>query len=180
MRTVLFLLASTALFGCAHENQDYRVDGASGPDLKARAALLKLDCSQRRDEVLAARDDSQPDAVRIENYQLAVEAFTGSAKRLEAAFSREPDLLYAADGDALRLRLQRCQAQARTFTDELRTFEVVAQSRPAATAVTASAAPAEKVERTAAPVKKKSKRGKAAIARKHAARHSAVVADASN
>lgn len=180
MRTVLLLLASTALLGCAHENQDYRVDDNSGLDPKARAALLQLDCSQRRDEILAARDDRQPDAERIDNYKLALRAFTASAKRLEAAFAKDPDLLYAADGDALRLRLQRCQAQARTFTDELRTFELVAQSRPAPEAVTASVAPVAHVERAAAVVKKKSKRGKAAIARKHAARHSAVVADASN
>ena len=178
MRSVL-LLPIAALVGCA-ANQDYLVDdNASRLDPKERAALLKLDCSQRLEEIIAARDDQSPDAERIANYRIALKAYSAAANRLAAAFTKEPDLLYASEGDALRLREQRCQSQARMVTDELRKFELAAQFKPAPAEAPAVKAP-EKAEAPApTPVKKKTKRAKAALAsRKHGA-HRVAVADAS-
>lgn len=143
LRILPALALSTALAGCAHDNADSRLDGDPGIDSRELAAMLKLDCSQRREEVQLARDESQSDFDRLANYRLAVKAFNGAADRIEGAFTRTPDLLYLAEGDALRLRLQRCQAQAKTFTDELRKFQLVVDFRPAS-AVDEKAAAAPK------------------------------------
>lgn len=178
MRTVLLLVCvGPGLVGCIHENPDYRIDENSGLDPKERSALLKLDCSQRREELLAARDDSQSDADRIANYKLALKAYDASASRLDAAFTKEPDLLYAAEGDALRLRQQRCQAQSRSLTDELRKFELSVKYKAQPTEPVVAAAPERAEPKVAAPAKKKSKRAKAAFAKKHSA-HGVAVASA--
>ncbi len=194
-RTVFAAFLCSALLGCVRENPDARLDEQLGVDRHELAAMLKLDCSQRREEVQLARDESQTDFDRIANYRLALKAFSGGAEKIEAAFSKQPDLLYISEGDALRTRLQRCQAQAATFTIELRKFEQEVKFRPAAAeteaapvkaAVAPAAAPA-KIDAAFddAPVKKsvkatkKSKKAKAAYAkRKKLGRVHAVLADA--
>jgi hypothetical protein len=165
------LLLCLCLTACVREDPDARLDADPGFDPKARAALLKLDCTRLGEEAQAARDERQSKSDRISNYQLAVKSFSASAERLETAFNKEPDLLYASEGEVLRERLQRCQAQARTFTDELRRYELVAQL--------GSAAPERIVERPM-PVVKKAKRGKTMVARGNKKRsgHHAILADA--
>ena len=184
---ILLVVCVSVLSACVHDNPDARLDSDPSIDPRELAAMLKLDCTQRREEVLLARDDAQSDFDRIANYRLALKAFTVSAQRIEAAFTKEPDLLYLAEGDALRLRLQRCQAQARTFTDELRKFELTVEFKPAAQTadtrpqVAAVESAPEPVKRAMKPSKKlkKSKTAVAKAKRKKAGRPSAVLADAS-
>ncbi len=177
MRTVPLLLLCSTLVGCIHENPDFRVDENTALDPKERAALLKLDCTQKREELVAARDDSQSDTDRADNYRLALKAYDASAARLQDAFTREPDLLYAAEGDALRLREERCKAQSRALTDELRKFELSVKYKAQPTEPVVAAAPERAEPKVAAPAKKKSKRAKAAFAKKHSA-HGVAVASA--
>lgn len=183
LRLLTVLCLTSVLAACAHDNSDARLDSDASIDPRELGAMLKLDCSQRREEVALARDDAQPDFDRVANYKLALKAFTTAAERIEAAFTKEPDLLYLAEGDALRLRLQRCQAQARTFTDELRKFELVVEFRPAAKLEAAQQAPAVSpapLEPLAKKLKsaKKSKKSKTALAkRKKNGRPSAVLAN---
>ena len=185
LRIFSSLCLCAALTACVHENPDSRLDSDQALDPRELAAMLKLDCSQRREEVQLARDEAQTDVERIANYKLAIKAFTVAADRIEAAFTKEPDLLYLAEGDALRLRLQRCQAQAKTFTDEERKFAQTAQFKPAASeespetaaAVAPAPEPVKKVKEAKAAKKKKSKT--AVAKRKRAGRPTAVLADAS-
>jgi hypothetical protein len=193
MRTLLALSCGLTLVGCVRENPDSRLDDDSALDPKERSALLKLDCTQRREELTAARDVDASDFDRVANYKLALKAYTASATRLEAAFSKDPDLLYAAEGDALRIRRDRCQSQARTIGDELRKFELAQSFKPAGAeekAVVAAPVKASKADEAfaaetksaPAPVKKISKKSKKAMqawAKRHA-KHGAVLADASN
>lgn len=120
----------SALMGCAIDTSAARLDENPALDPREVAAMLKLDCSQRREEVQTARDEQASDFDRVASYKLALKAYAAASDRIEAAFTKEPDLLYAAEGDQLRLRLQRCQAQAKTFTDELRRFEQALQFKP--------------------------------------------------
>lgn len=129
-RALAALLTCSWLIGCATDSNAERLDEQPALDPREVAAMLKLDCSQRREEVQTARDEQASDFDRVASYKLALKAYTGASERIEAAFTKEPDLLYAAEGDALRLRLQRCQAQAKTFTDELRRFEQSLQFKP--------------------------------------------------
>ncbi len=185
LRLLAALGLCLVLVGCVHENPDARLDPDPAIDARDLGSMLKLDCSQRRDEVQSARDEAQSDFDRLANYRLALKAFTAAAQRIESAFSRQPDLLYIAEGDALRLRLQRCQAQARTFTDELRKFELGLElksphreSEAAPTVVANTAAEPEPAKRVTAA--KKTKKSKSMIAkRKKAGRPHAVLADAS-
>lgn len=190
LRIVSALWLCTVVTACAHDNNEARLDTAPAIDAKELAAMLTLDCSQRREEVQLARDEAQPDFDRVANYRLALKAFSGAAQRIEAAFTKEPDLLYLAEGDALRLRLQRCQAQAKTFTDELRKFEQLVEFKPKAEEPEPKrAVVAAPVERELEPLSKKvkaskkAKKSKTALAkakRKKSGRaHAAVLADAS-
>lgn len=184
MRTRSALFLCTALSACVHDNPDARIDGDPGVDPRELAAMLKLDCSQRREEVQLARDESQSDFDRLANYRLALKAFTAAADKIETAFTKEPDLLYLAESDALRLRLQRCQAQAQTFKDELRKFELTVQFKPKAdveVAVAPAAAPEPEAARKvkASSGSKKSKKKTAFAKRKKLGRPHAVLADAS-
>ena len=188
LRTLSALFLCTALSACVHDNPDARIDGDTGVDPRELAAMLKLDCSQRREEVQLARDESQSDFDRLANYRLALKAFSAAADKIETAFTKEPDLLYLAESDALRLRLQRCQAQAQTFKDELRKFELTVQFKPKSEVETKSemvVAPAPTPEPEAArKVKassgsKKSKKKTAFAKRKKLGRPRAVLADAS-
>ena len=129
-RAVLLLSLCGALAGCVREEPDSRLDDNGWLDPKDRAALLTLDCSQRREEIVTARDEAADDSERVANYRQALKALQAAAVRLEEAFTRQPDLLYASEGDALRLRLQRCQSQARTITEELRKFELAVRFKP--------------------------------------------------
>jgi hypothetical protein len=179
-RLILPVLLSTALLGCAHDNTDNRLDSDPALDPRELAAMLKIDCSQRREEVLAARDESQSDFDRTANYRLALKAFTAGAAKIEAAFAKEPDLLYLAESDALRLRLQRCQAQAQNITNELRKFELGVQFKPAPAepetpSAKAAPAPLEPLSKkvTAA---KKAKKKTAVAKRKKLAKPTAVLA----
>lgn len=129
-RTFIAVLLCTAVTGCVRDNPDSRLDEDRAIDPRELGAMLKLDCSQRREEVQLARDDSQSDFDRLANYRLALKAYSGAAEKIEAAFTKEPDMLYLAEGDSLRLLLQKCQTQARTFTDELRKFELAVQFNP--------------------------------------------------
>jgi hypothetical protein len=184
--SALILLASFS--GCVHDNSDARLDGDTGVDPRELGAMLKLDCSQRREEVQLARDEAQSDFDRIANYRLALKAFTMAASKIETAFAKEPDLLYLAESDALRLRLQRCQAQAQTFKDELRKFELTVQFKPKteveAKPEVAEVAPAPAPEPARKPkassVGKKSKKKTAFAKRKKLGRPHAVLADASH
>lgn len=130
VRALALVVGCSCLIGCAHDTSADRLDENPALDPREVAAMLKLDCSQRREEVALARDEAQADFDRVANYKLALKAYTSAAERIEAAFTKEPDLLYAAEGDQLRLRLQRCQAQAKSFTDELRKFETAMQFKP--------------------------------------------------
>ncbi len=130
VRPLAALLTCSWLMGCATDSNAERLDEQPALDPREVAAMLKLDCSQRREEVQTARDEQASDFDRVASYKLALKAYTGASDRIEAAFTKEPDLLYAAEGDALRLRLQRCQAQAKTVTDELRRFEQSLQFKP--------------------------------------------------
>ena len=190
LRLLSALCLCTSLAACVRDNPDSRLDSDDGIDPRELGAMLKLDCSQRREEVQLARDEAQSDFDRVANYRLAIKAFSGGAERIEAAFTREPDLLYLAEGDALRLRLQRCQAQAKTFTDELRKFELAVQFKPKsvepeakadAKPEVAAAAPAPEPVKSAVKASKKSKKAKSALAkRKKLGRPRAVLADASH
>ena len=180
LRLLTALSMCATLSACVHDSPDSRLDDEKGLDPRDVAAMLKLDCSQRREEVQVARDEAQSDFDRLASYRLAVKAFTGAAERIEAAFTKEPDLLYLPEGDALRLRLQRCQAQAKTFVDEQRKYEQVAQFKPIpaepaskADAVAARAAP-EPVQKMKAA--KKLKKKTAVAKRKKAGRPTAVLA----
>lgn len=188
-RALPLIVACTALVGCVRDNPDARLDDATALDPREVAAMLKLDCSQRRDEVQQARDEAQSDFDRVANYKMAVKAYTVAAEKIEGAFSKEPDLLYAAEGDALRLRLQRCQAQAKALTDELRKFELAMQFKPKPEAeeapkpvVAAAPAPVKAPEAVKpAKVSKKAAKKKAMLAkRKKLSRGHAVLADASH
>ncbi len=195
VRTGLPLLSLLVLVGCVHDNSDARLDADKGIDPRELGAMLKIDCSQRREEVQDARDEAAPDFDRLASYKLALKAFNGGAAKIEAAFTKEPDMMYLAEGDSLRKLLQRCQAQAKTFTDELRKFELALQFKPAVVdepapkVVTAPPAPEKKIDDAFddAPVtkkvksaKKSKKQSKSAIARrKKLTKGRAVLADAS-
>jgi hypothetical protein len=190
LRLISAACLSTALTACVHDSNADRLEGDQGIDPRELAAMLKLDCSQRREEVQLARDEGQSDFDRVANYRLALKAFNGAAERIEAAFTKNSDLLYLAESDALRLRLQRCQAQAVTFTDELRKFELTVQFKPKSEAEpkreVATVAPApqpepvKKVKELRSSKKSKKKTALAKAKRKKAGRAHAVLADASH
>ena len=196
VRTGLSLLSLLVLVGCAHDTNEARLDEDKGIDPRELGAMMKIDCSQRREEVQAARDEAASDFDRVASYKMALKAFDGGAAKIEAAFTKEPDMMYLAEGDSLRKLLQRCQAQSKTFSDELRKFELALKLKPvpsedeAPRVVTAPApVPEKKIvdEFDEAPVTKKVKAAKktkkvsksALAKRKRMGKGRAVLAEAS-
>src|SRR4051812_48090105 len=159
MRLVLF--SAIGFFACAHgAANEARLDAAPRDDAE------DLRCRPTSPEITIAHDDTAARAERLNRFDWAIDEAKGTAQKFDAAFKRDPDLLYGVRSDQWKQRQHDCEELASRLERERvlverspveRSPEVTA-APPAAVVSAADAAFDEPSEKLQKPYQKKAKR----------------------
>jgi hypothetical protein len=111
MRLVLF--SAIGFFACAHgAANEARLEAAPRDDAE------DLRCRPTSPEITIAHDETAARAERLSRFDQAIAEASRTALKFDAAFKRDPDLLYGVHSDEWKQRQHDCEELARRLERE--------------------------------------------------------------